>query len=472
MYLADLDLAALHLLAAARTAVEVLAGVTFVALDPRLALEAPLSPVTGLTAAASLARAVGPLGLSGDPPMLTGLALATLAATAAYRRAEEDAARTMSLIQNGVMAGVGSQAPRVAVGVLVLGAFGVDIRGVLDRAVYRFPALADLAGGSKGLVVGLESGALTGPFMAVAEGLGPRPAGAAAAQGPARGEEVGAYEDGVRTLTEVAHAWGVLAEGGGAKVTREASPRAGAKAARTLEDLARQQANLSDGEDYPGHVRVTQVPQAHGSAWIVEISGTQGWDVRSGANPFDVTTDVRSMARQSTVLADGVAQALDEAQLEAGRSGADDPVMVTGHSLGGIVATGLAASPEFMARHRVTHVVTMGSPVARMPVPRGVEVLSLEHEQDAVPRLDGAVNPDRKDWVTVTRDLERDPSGVRTAGGAHSVDEYAETAAAVDSSSAPSVVTWREGSRPFFEPVRGHQPVVRDYRIERSGPGG
>jgi hypothetical protein len=82
------------------------------------------------------------------------------------------------------------------------------------------------------------------------------------------------------------------------------------------------------------------------------------------------------------------------------------------------------------------------------------------------------VNPDRKGWVTVTRDLERDPSGVRTAGGAHSVDEYAETAAAVDSSSAPSVVSWREGSRPFFEPVRGHQPVVRDYRIERSSPGG
>ena len=91
--------------------------------------------------------------------------------------------------------------------------------------------------------------------------------------------------------------------------------------------------------------------------------------------------------------------------------------MLVGHSLGGIAAAGLASSPRFTQAHQVTHVVTMGSPVGRMPVPAGIEVLSLEHTQDAVPRLDGQPNPDRATWVTVSRDL--DGAGVDRASQAH-----------------------------------------------------
>jgi pimeloyl-ACP methyl ester carboxylesterase len=249
----------------------------------------------------------------------------------------------------------------------------------------------------------------------------------------------------------------------------EPTPRAGAHAPRGVADLANDVENLSDADGYPAHVRVVEVPGEHGSAWLVEVSGTQVWDPHAGSNPFDVTSDARLMAQESTVLAGGVQQALAQAQAASGRDACDDPVLLAGHSLGGIVAAGLAASPRFREAHRVTHIVTLGSPVARMPVPASVSVLSLEHTQDVVPRLDGLANPDRRGWVTVTRDLHRDADGVSTASVAHGLGEYARTGAAVDASPDQSLQAWRDGTREFFEPAPGSVAVVRDFRVARGG---
>jgi pimeloyl-ACP methyl ester carboxylesterase len=142
--------------------------------------------------------------------------------------------------------------------------------------------------------------------------------------------------------------------------------------------------------------------------------------------------------------------------------------MLVGHSLGGIAAAGLASSPRFTQAHQVTHVVTMGSPVGRMPVPAGIEVLSLEHSQDAVPRLDGQPNPGRSTWVTVSRDLG--DSGVDRASQAHDTKLYIDTAALVDESDDPSVATWRARSERFFTGDTHGNAVVRDYSIERVPP--
>jgi hypothetical protein len=142
--------------------------------------------------------------------------------------------------------------------------------------------------------------------------------------------------------------------------------------------------------------------------------------------------------------------------------------MLVGHSLGGIAAAGLASSPRFTQAHSVTHVVTMGSPVGRMPVPARIAVLSLEHTQDAVPRLDGRPNPDRATWVTASRDLGG--SGVDRASQAHDPRLYVDTAALVDESDDPSVATWRAGSDRFFTGDTHGNPVVRDYSVERVRP--
>ena len=421
---------------------------TTVAVDPCLVASGALAPVSAARAQAALALARGPLGAGGQATALLGLSAGAASAVEAYRATERAVAASVEVAQDVAFVALVRAAPELTVGVLALHAAGVDVAGVADEALFDAPWVAELAGGVDGPVELAPTLPPLGRWL------------------PPADRRAGDYETALRVVAETAAAAGLLRETGGAVVTREAHPRPGARAPHDLASLAEDLGNLSDGERYPGHVRVVEVPQPDGSsAWLVEVSGTQEWGAEAGANPFDATSDVRLMAGQSTALAQGVTAALDEAMAETGRDTAGEPVMLAGHSLGGIVAAGLASSPRFRASHHVTHVVTMGSPVGRMPVPPDVSVLSLEHEQDAVPRLEGQANPDRRGWVTVTRDLRGGP--VHTASAAHATSEYASTAALVDSATDGSVVTWREGSTRFLSPPDGAAPTVRDYRIAR-----
>ena len=421
---------------------------TTVALDPCLVASAALAPVSAAQAQAALALARGPAGAGGQAAALLGLSAGAAGAVEAYRATEQAVAASVEVAQDVAFVALVRAAPELTVGVLALHALGVDVVGAADEAAFAVPGVADLAGGVDGLVELAPTLPPLGRWLPTAD----RPAGD--------------YETALRVIAETAAAAGLLRESGGAVVTREAHPRQGAAAPHDLASLADDLGNLSDGERYPGHVRVVEVPQGDGSsAWLVEVSGTQEWGAEPGANPFDATSDVRLMAGQSTALAQGVTAALDEAMAETGRDTSGEPVLLAGHSLGGIVAAGLASSPRFRASHHVTHVVTMGSPVGRMPVPADVSVLSLEHQQDAVPRLEGQANPDRRGWVTVTRDLRG--GSVRTASGAHATSEYARTAALVDSATDGSTSAWREGSSRFLSTPGGAVPTVRDYRVAR-----
>ena len=465
----SLEAAARQLTAVTTELGDVLARALAVAADPELQLSAALSPVTAAQAEAAVAWAAGPAGLSGQLAATTALATATTTAIAAYRASEAVVSEVVDDARDQVMFLVGAASPGLAVGLLALETTGADVGAALNGAVFEVPELADLAGGVRGLTVGLAANPATGPLVRAgaqrhAEARRDQVDGGG---GDARPDP---YADSLAVLADTAAEFGLLSDAGHPRVVAEPSPRPGAHAPDSLAALVRDQANLSDADRYPGHVRVVEVPQRHGSAWIVEISGTQVWNPQAGTNPHDVTTDVRLMARESTVLADAVEQALSEAQAASGRDTSADPVMLAGHSLGGIVSAGLASSPEFTRRHRVTHVVTMGSPIARMPVPPDIEVLALEHTQDPVPRLEGHRNPDRRSWVTVTRDLRDDADVVRTGVGAHDTAEYTQTAVAVEASAEPSVEQWRQGSRHFFQCRPGATAVVRDFRLERVVP--
>ena len=448
------DAAAVALAGVAQEVAVVVWRVATVATDVDLAGGSGLSPITGARAAAALAEVGGPGGLAGDVAALTLLSTTVVAASSAYRDAEAAATRGVELAQDAVMLVVGGLAPEILVGVLALDALGVDVAGVLDAVAFDEPGIAALAGGAEGFLLGLKSNPYTAPLVSAP----PRADGLTDDQG---------YERAVRVLADSAAFWGLLSDRGRARVTAEPEPRTGARVPRSLEDLAADQRNVSDGEAYAGHIRVIEVPQARGSAWIVEISGTQVWDPRAGENPFDLTTDARSMAQDATLLADGVQQALAQAQADS-PDPSGEPVLLVGHSLGGIAAAGLASSPRFTQPHPVTHVVTMGSPVGRMPVPDGIEVLSLEHSQDAVPRLDGQPNPDRASWVTVSRDLG--DAEADTASQAHDTRLYVDTAALIDDSADPSVAAWRATSAAFFAGDTHGEPVVRDFAIERVVP--
>lgn len=214
-----------------------------------------------------------------------------------------------------------------------------------------------------------------------------------------------------------------------------------------------------------GQIQVVRVPGPDGtSSWVVQIPGTQDWSPVRGDNPVDLTTNVNLMAGEQTALQEAIAEAMHAAGVDP-----SDPVMLTGHSQGGIAAASLASDPGFREQFNVRSVVTGGSPVARFHIPDDVSVLSIEHDQDVVPMLEGRENPDRPNWVTVERDasdsVELADEGY-TVGAVHGTGVYAETGAVVDGSEDPSIAAWREANEHFLAGDRYGEPRVDRYRLE------
>jgi hypothetical protein len=185
--------------------------------------------------------------------------------------------------------------------------------------------------------------------------------------------------------------------------------------------------------------------------WLVALPGTADWSPAPGRTPFDLTGDVALMAGRATAGRAGVVAAMRAVGVRPG-----EPVLVEGHSQGGILAATLAADPKVRAEFDVSRVVTTGAPIAWVPVPAAVPVLSIEHRDDLVPQLDGRANPATPAWVTVTAP---DPGGTGRPTGtaasplpAHALERYRETANLLDRSPHPSLTEWRAGLAGFTGP--------------------
>ncbi|HEX8867792.1 MAG TPA: hypothetical protein VF821_19190, partial [Lentzea sp.] len=161
----------------------------------------------------------------------------------------------------------------------------------------------------------------------------------------------------------------------------------------------------------------------------------------------------------NTVLQKGIQEALE-------RAGARDtgaPVMLVGHSQGGIVAA--QSTTDLKANgYNVTHVVTAGSPVGRIEVPGDVQVLSIENRNDIVPHLDASDNPDDPNRTTVTFD-----NNTGTAGGNHAIGgNYTDAAGELDKSTDPSVQRYRDSMGAFTggDPEKSQ---MQRYHVARKG---
>jgi hypothetical protein len=218
-----------------------------------------------------------------------------------------------------------------------------------------------------------------------------------------------------------------------------------------------------------GLVRVTEVVDRDGrSVWVVAISGTQSWSPAPGENPFDVTADVHAVRSQSSAAAIGVHLALLEAQRSTGRDTSAEPILLTGHSLGGILAVGLAADPAFRHGRRVTGVVTAGSPTGRLSLPRTIGSVALEHRGDPVPRLDGVPGRRGGAWTTVV--LDPPPADTDGLGSrAHSGELYVRSAREVEAlgRSDPAVESWEQVVAPFTE-GEGRRAIAHEYVLTRQ----
>ncbi|HEU4676363.1 MAG TPA: hypothetical protein VFS29_10265 [Motilibacteraceae bacterium] len=474
----------------------VVAALARLAVDPELPLAAPLAPAAALRTAAALAALAAPGGglLLAARIEATGLALQAAAGT--YRAADAAAGAAVDSARSAageLLVVAGATVVAATAGGILLG-LGVAGGAAVAAGLPVLPLLPTLAS--------------TGPRSSLERGVGAlvRAAGTAgqevladhpalldlAVLGTSRlltepGAPVGRVDPRVATglLLALGRRAGRLRDGRAATVQPLVPPPAGSDLAPVPSGLhgllagsvavSHQPVPGSAGDGCgPGaaaRVRVLQVDGGQGRAWVVQVPGTLCWSPTAGTSPVDLTSDAALAAGQRSVLADSAATALGEAMRTA-HAAPGEPVLLVGHSLGGMVAAGLAADSAFRRRFAVRGVVTAGSPVAADRVPDRIPVLSLEHRTDPVPRLDGRANPARAGWTTVTADPSapgpaRDPA-VRPGrpGDAHAGEVYLGTAGRLDASRDPRVRAALDPLAPF-ETADPARVVVRDYAVRR-----
>lgn len=131
-----------------------------------------------------------------------------------------------------------------------------------------------------------------------------------------------------------------------------------------------------------GEVRILRVENGGSAAYVVAVPGTETWTPSGGAAPRDLTANLALMAGNPTAAAEAVRGAMERAAIPPGA-----PVLLVGHSQGGMITGHLAADPAFRERFNVTNMVTYGAPVDHLDL-SGVSVLQMGHSLDPTPRTD------------------------------------------------------------------------------------
>ncbi|GAA3678557.1 hypothetical protein GCM10022267_76660 [Lentzea roselyniae] len=230
-----------------------------------------------------------------------------------------------------------------------------------------------------------------------------------------------------------------------------------------------------DSDESNIDVRVIKDANGNVTGYVVDIPGTKDWnspwDPKS-ANDTGVNID--AMAGNNTVLQMGIERALRE----AGAQGSGVPVMLVGHSQGGIVAA-QSTNDLISGGYNVTHVITAGSPVGRIDIPDNVQMLSLENKNDIVPRLDASDNPNTANRTTVTFENQTGTVGGNHGIGGYRHDEdnpdkprvdqnYVAVAKQLDEGSDPSVRRFMDSTGAFTRGSGLESQLLR-YRVAREG---
>jgi pimeloyl-ACP methyl ester carboxylesterase len=206
-----------------------------------------------------------------------------------------------------------------------------------------------------------------------------------------------------------------------------------------------------------GTVTVQRLDHADGTrSWVVAIPGTQTW-LPGSDNTLDGESDLQVLAGAADSATAGVLGAMAAAGIPD-----DEPVVLVGHSLGGMVAMSVAAVAAGAGAYRVGAVVTAGSPTVARAVPAAVPVIRLEHDEDAIPQLDG--EPTR-----VAGNVTRVGRAMGDTVYAHGIEEYRTTARLLDEAAATA-----PGSAPAVEKVtavlggQGTAATTTQYRMTRT----
>ncbi|WP_375405265.1 hypothetical protein [uncultured Amnibacterium sp.] len=222
---------------------------------------------------------------------------------------------------------------------------------------------------------------------------------------------------------------------------------------------------LPDGKEAAGQVRIERYEGADGPRSIVYIAGTVTFDRDSGAEPFDLASDVLGVAHRSSDSERAVLEAMRSAGI-----GPDEPVLLVGHSQGALNAVRVAQDGGY----RVGGVVQFGGPTGQIALPDDVPVLSVEHNEDLVPVLGGTAASGAAGLrrVVVRRSLPDGGFGVATSPAtadfpAHDQGAYRRTIAAAEASGDDRVLAFRSSIAPFLD---GRQGTSTRWQARRVSP--
>lgn len=371
------------------------------------------SPATaGPALGAAHSLDVGRSGLTTATTAVRALADAVGRAAEEYARAEDDA---LAGVRRVVVAGawaLGEAGP----GAWLLA--GLGLRVALPPVLLG--TVAAVLGGRRPTGAQLEVVAAgTAAF-----GLGAAPGRVPPGPAPV-GRFAGAVDGGLTAYRAV----------GGGGSTLVVTPVLGAPALRPTKppaDLAtvvRRTAELSPSRGGPpGTVAVQRLDHPDGRrTWVVAVPGTQTTGLGNGRNPMDMGSNLRLVGGRASDSSHVVRRAMERAGVAPG-----EPVLMVGHSQGGMAVMDVAGDPALRDRFDVAAVVTVGSPVAHQPLPADVQALHVEHVQDYVPAADGAPNPADPHRTTVHVDLTAAPSAEQRGAAAspvaaHEAGLYAQT---------------------------------------------
>lgn len=198
----------------------------------------------------------------------------------------------------------------------------------------------------------------------------------------------------------------------------------------SLDDyLAQARAVDTVGGDALTVVDIARIVHEDGSvAWIVTLPSTKDWVVTGDAGATnDLDADLLLLAFPE--LESQYEKAVLDAMAQAG-IGEGEPVLLTGWSLGGILAGHLAESGA--GEYNYQGVVVAGAPIDHMVILADVAVVQVKHTTDPVHRTDMIdTKPDRGSHISLW-DGERSGMGMDYRTGktlGHDIGQYQNTLA-------------------------------------------
>jgi pimeloyl-ACP methyl ester carboxylesterase len=212
-----------------------------------------------------------------------------------------------------------------------------------------------------------------------------------------------------------------------------------------------------------GAISVQELTHPDGTrAWVIEIPGTETWEFNAH-NPMDGTTNLRLIGGVPDDMTDMVLEAM-----RLSRIGPDEPVMLAGHSQGGMAAMSVAAAVGGL--YSVRAVVTAGTPDIPRGAPSGVQVRHYEHTGELVPQLDGIARQTSEQVTVVQRDLSvTGRPDARSIDDAHAMRLYVETAVQAEDELAgsPGMRAFDAAARDVLGP-EGTTAVTRQFQVTRD----